>query len=376
MYAGATRDCSPGVLDADRSSKGVDGGRSDATVGESMPLACLVAIAMGAARPAIAEAAGQHWRDVVGFSEAQVAAVESGQIVTRVLTTREDNDVVIAGAIRVDASKETVVAGLRDLSALGGARVIASGRFSDPARLEDLAGLELDRQDLIDLTRCRRGDCDLKLGEAGMEIARQVDWRAPTAAAAAERLLKQVLIDAITAYRSQGAMAVYLDNEVPEKVGEELDKVLEDSPHPAPDSDLLRYALQFPRATLEGFENVFYWSKTNLQKSVVSLHHLVIQKEGEGPAVRFHVADKHILDSHYFLGYLDVLTVSDESPGARSCYVTQLNRTRIDPPRRFRGMLLKKVTGRMKELMEEDLRLLKVRLESPSRRRSSGPPAD
>ena len=329
-----------------------------------MPLACLVAVAMAAAPPARADVEAQFWRNVVGFNEAQIAAAEAGQVVTRVVTTREDNDVVIAGAARVNVSKETAVDGFRDLSALGGARVIAAGRFSDPARIEDLTGLELDRQDLVDLRKCRPGDCDLKLGEAGMQISRQVDWRNPSAPATAERLLKQVLIDAIDAYRSQGAMAVYLDNDVPEKVGEELDKVLRDSPHPAPDSALLRYALEFPKAKLEGSENVFYWSKTKLQKSVVSLHHLVIQKDGEGSAVRYHVADKHILDSHYFLGYLDVLTISDESPGAESCYVTQLNRTRIDPPRRFRGMLLKKVASRMKELMEEDLRLMKVRLES------------
>jgi hypothetical protein len=337
-----------------------------------MPLACLVAIAMAAPGPAPPEAQGQFWREVAGFSEAQIAAAESGQVVTRVVTTREDNDVVIAGAARVDVSPETVVEGFRSLRALGGARVVASGRFSDPARLEDLAGLELDRQDLIDLRRCRPGDCELKLGEAGMQISGQVDWRAPGAPGVAERLLKQVLVDAVAAYRSRGAMAVYLDNEKPEKVGEELDKVLEDSPHPLPDSALLRYALQFPRGTLEGSEDIFYWSKTRLQKSVISLHHLVIQRDGEGPARRYHVADKHILDSHYFLGYLDVLTVSDEPPGAESCYLTQLNRTRIDPPRRFRGLLLRKVTSRMKELLEEDLRLTKARLEG-ERARQRGP---
>jgi hypothetical protein len=199
-----------------------------------------------------------------------------------------------------------------------------------------------------------------------MQISRQVNWRAPGSSALAERLLKQVLIDAITAYRSQGEMAVYLDNEVPEKVGEELDKVLEDSPQPISGSDLLRYALQFPRARLEGSENVFYWSKTRLLKSVVSLHHLVIQKDGEGALSRYQVADKHILDSHYFLGYLDVLTISDETPGG-SCYVTQIHRTRIDPPRRFRGTLLRRITSRMKEVMEEDLRLMRIRLEGEGR---------
>jgi hypothetical protein len=329
-----------------------------------MPLACLVAVALGAARLKVPEDQGRFWRGVVGFSEAQIAAAEAGQVVTRVVPTREDNDVVIGGAARLGVPKEALVAGMRNLSALGGARVIASGRFGDPARLDDLAGLELDRQDLVDLRKCRPGDCDLKLGEAGMRIARQVDWKAPSAPAAAERLFKQALVDAIEAYRSRGAMAVYLDNEPPENVGEELQKVLEDSPRPPPDSPFLRYALQFPRATLEGSENVFYWSKARLQKTVVSLHHLVIQKDGEGPEARYHVADKHLLDSHYFLGYLDVFTIVDAAPGAESCYLTQLNRTRIDPPRRFRGTILRKVTSRMKELMEEDLRLMKVRVET------------
>jgi hypothetical protein len=336
-----------------------------------MPLACLIAIAMTAGT-APSAGASPFWPGVVGFNQPQVAAVESGQVVTRVMTTREDNDVVIAGAARIDASLETVVDGLRSLHALGGARVVAAGRFHDPARLEDLVGLELDRQDLVDLRKCRPGDCDLKLGEAGMRISPQVDWKAPGAPGVAERLLKQVLVDAIGAYRSRGAMAVYLDNETPERVGEELDKVLEDSPHPPPDSALLRYTMQYPRAALEGSEDIFYWSKTSLQRSVISLHHLVIQKDGDGSARRYHVADKHLLDSHYFLGYLDMLTISDEAPGAASCFVTQLNRTRIDPPRRFRGMLLRKVASRMRELLEEDLRLTKARLEG-GRAKGSAP---
>lgn len=326
-----------------------------------MLLTWLLAVALGAPT---SEERGRFWREAAGFDEAQVAAAVAAPVETRVVPTREDNDVVIAGGVRVQVSKEALVGEIRGLRVLGGARVIAVGRFSEPARLEDLAGLELDRQDLADLRKCRVGSCDLQLGEASLEIARQVDWGAPDAFAVAERRLKQTLVDAVETYRQRGAMAVYLDNERPENSAEELAKVLEDSPRPASEQALVRYALDFPRASLDGSENVFYWSKTRFQKSVVSLHHLVIHRDGEGREARYQVADKHIFDSHYFLGSMDVLTVADETPGVEACYLTRLNRTRIDPPRRFRGMLLRKIKSRMKEVMEQDLWLLKTRLEA------------
>ncbi len=326
-----------------------------------MFLTCLVSVALGAASP---EDQGQFWREVAGFDETQVAAAVAAPVETHVLPTRDDNDVVIAGAVRVQVSKEALVSEIRGLRVLGGARVIAVGRFSQPARLEDLAGLEFDRQDLAALRKCRAGSCDLQLGEAGLEIARQVDWGAPDAFAVAERRLKQALVDAVEAYRLRGTMAVYLDNESPENTAEKLAKVLEDSPRPASEQALLAHVLDFPKASLDGAEDVFYWSKTRFQKSVVSLHHLVVHRDGEGRGARYQVADKHIFDSHYFLGSMDVFTVTDETPGAEACYLTRLNRTRIDPPRRFRGMLLRKIKSRMKEVMEQDLWLLKSRLEA------------
>jgi hypothetical protein len=329
-----------------------------------MLLTCLVALALGAAST---EEPSRFWREVAGFDEAQVAAAVAAPVQTQVVPTREDNDVVIAGSARVHVSKETLVGEIRNLRVLGGARVIAVGRFSEPARLEDLAGLEFDRQDLADLRKCRAGACELMLGEAGLEVARRIDWGAPDAFATAERRLKQALVDAVDAYRLRGTMPVYLDNESPENTAEELGKVLEDSPRPASEQALLRHALDFPKASLEGSEDVLYWSKTRFQKSVVSLHHLVIHREGEGGEARYQVADKHIFDTHYFLGSMDVLTVTDELPEANACYVTRLNRTRIDPPRRFRGMLLRKIKSRMKEVMEQDLWLLKTRLEAKAR---------
>jgi hypothetical protein len=326
-----------------------------------MLLTCLVAVTLGAAST---EEQGRFWREVAGLDEAQVAAAVAASGQTQVVPTREDNDVVIAGSARVHVSKETLVREIRDLRVLGGARVVAVGRFSEPARLEDLAGLDFDRQDLADLRKCRAGSCELMLGEAGMEVARSVDWGARDAFATAERRLKQLLVDAIEAYRLHGTMAVYVDNEIPENTAEELGKVLGDSPRPASEQALLRHALDFPKSSLEGSEDVLYWSKTRFQASVVSLHHLVIHREGEGREARYQVADKHIFDTHYFLGSMDVLTVTDDTPGGDACYVTRLNRTRIDPPRRFRGMLLRKIKSRMKEVMEQDLWLLKTRLEA------------
>ena len=61
---------------------------------------------------------------------------------------------------------------------------------------------------------------------------------------------------------------------------------------------------------------------------------------------------------------LAVVVLFAEPPGADSCYVTRLNRSRIDRPEGFGGMLLGRIKSRMKELMEQDLLLMKARLEA------------
>ncbi len=301
----------------------------------------------------------------VGFTDAELAPFDKGAPVTKILTTKEDLDAAVIGAIRINAAPATLVEKVRTLEAFRkGATVLQIGRFSTPPKIEDLAGLTIDDSELKDFEECKAGSCDLKLGSGGMELAKKIDWKAPDAKAKATTLLKQAILDGMNAYLNTGAMGLYVDNAAPESVVEGLKKILADSPYlVAHDATFGRYVLEFPKGSLPGAESVLYWSKDKLRKPVVSLHHLVIFKKGEGAATTYLIADKHVYDSHYFLATVDFVGLVPGADPAKGFSLVYLARTRIDPPTKFRGTLLGKIKGGMKDAIGEKLKSAKTRLE-------------
>jgi hypothetical protein len=293
----------------------------------------------------------------VGFTDAELASFNKGEVVTKILPTKEDLDAAVIGAIRVSASPATLVEKVRTLEAFKkSTTVLQIGRFSSPPKIEDLAGLTIDDDELKDLEECKVGSCDLKLGAGAMELAKKVDWKASDAHAKATALLKRAMVDGANAYLNTGSMGLYVDNAVPEPVVEGLKKILADSPYLLQYDDAFgKYILDFPKTSLPGTESVLYWSKDKLRKPVVSIHHLIIHTKGEGAGAVYFLADKHVYDSHYFLATVDFVgLVPDADPG-KGFSLVYLTRTRIDPPQHFRGTLLGKIKGGMKDAIADKL---------------------
>jgi hypothetical protein len=78
------------------------------------------------------------------------------------------------------------------------------GRFSNPAKLEDLKGLTHPPDDIGALKRCKPGSCDVKLGTKGLEAVSKIDWKAPDAEGRAVAVFNQAIVDYVRAYQ-QGA---------------------------------------------------------------------------------------------------------------------------------------------------------------------------
>jgi hypothetical protein len=134
----------------------------------------------------------------------------------------------------------------------------------------------------------------------------------------------------------------------------EGEKILRNSPnlmHYNP--EFWKYLLEFPKATLPGVESFVYWSKDKVRKPVVSIVHVCIQKvENDGGAV--FIAMKHIYDSHYFLAAVEFFALVPDGDARTGFFLVQNMRTRLDPPRKLRGILL----GKIKSAMQDDLREL------------------
>lgn len=307
-----------------------------------------------------------------GFTEAQVARVRGGGIVTRILPQREDNAAFVTGVARVAASPEVLADGIRRIEASrGGGRMLQIGRFGSPPRLADVEPLVIDVRDLDALRACKVGACDLKLGRHAIAAFRAIDWGSLDARKRATQAMKRLLLEQVQSYAERGApaMAVYDDNERPESVAVAFHQIMRDSPGLVrANPDFYRYIIQFPKdSPPPAVENIFYWSKQKLREPVVSVVHLCLLRMDERGATGSLVAMKHLYDSHYFLAYGEFLTLLPTSD-ARGTYLIRSIRALIDPPRGwFRGLLLGRIKGAMRDELARDLARTRQRFESSPR---------
>lgn len=330
------------------------------------------ALVLWLAVPPASAAAGtpelQAYMKKAGFSDGEIASVERGAVVSRGLPQREDNDVFVAGVVRIAARPETLVEELQRIDTFRNRPpVLQIGRFGTPPKVEDLERLTFEPKDLEALRSCKVGDCDLKIGAAAMELARRVDWKAKDADAQASRLLKEILVAQVRSYLEDGAsaMAVYNDNETPESTAVEVAKILGNDPNLLQfNPEFLRYVLEFPRTPLPDVDNLVYWSKEKTRKAVVSVAHVSIQRIPVGAATGYSVAMKHIYDSHYFLANMEFLTLLPEDAPKPGFTLVHVLRARIDPPHSFRGMVLGKMREGMRDALDRDLDVVRKRLEA------------
>jgi hypothetical protein len=300
-------------------------------------------------------------RKTVGLSDAQVAAVEAGQVVTKQLPASDKPEIVAFGAVRLRGDRAAFVRQLR--RDLGGAKrggsILEIGRFSDPPSVADLASLTLDDGDFEAAQKCKPGDCAIKLARSAMErIRREIDWKAADARARATGLMRQMLVDFTAAYRHGGTaeMATYVDGDRPLEAPAEFRKLLAASPYlveyvPA----LHRYVEEYPKGSLAGAEDVFYWAKDKFApKPTITVNHVTSWTSPEN-AVSV-IATKQIYASHYFQAGLDLLAVV---PAPEGFYLADLYRVRIDPPTgMLSGVIMGKIRGGIEQGVAERLRAL------------------
>jgi hypothetical protein len=287
-------------------------------------------------------------RTVVGFTDTEIAAVDSGRIVTKPLRAADKPEIAAFGAVRLRSDGVAFVRRIRrDVGVVPrSAAVVAVGRFSRPPRLEDLASLSFEDGEFDLLRECKPADCHLKLSRSSMErLRREIDWKAPDARARATRLLKEMLVEYVAAYLDGGTteMATYDDHDPPLETAAEFRKLLAASPYLVTYvPELHRHLEEFPRAPLAGAEDFVYWSKdTFAPKPTVSLYHVTTWADAaRGVAV---MSSKRIYASHYFQAGLE-LGVAVAAPDG-GYYLMDLYRIRINPPK---GLLAGVITGKIR----------------------------
>ena len=283
-----------------------------------------------------------------GFKAAELQSLNAGQVIARV-EADSSGEIVTVGAVRVRATRaQTAAYYAQMISYVDGQVTLAFGKFGSPPALDDVKGLSLDQDEIDAIRSCKPGDCDLQLGNTGIDtLRRSIDWNRPDAAASVQNAARQVAVAYTTAYMQRGdaALVTYMDDSKPVSVAQEWRSILANAVHLQETSPaLIDYLSKYPNATLPGAHDVIYWIKENYGlKPTISIVHGVEYQPPDRPDRTF-VAQKQIYASHYYEASLACAVLLDAGDAAAPVtFIVYTNRSRGDMLKGGFGGLKRKI---------------------------------
>jgi hypothetical protein len=282
------------------------------------------------------------------FTPQELATVDGGSVVVKVLPSDVKNELAILGVARVRATSEFFLRMYRDIERFETGWGVTK-KLSDPPRIEDFAALQIPEEDWKALRDCEVGDCELKLGEPALvHLRSEVDWNDPAASQKVAEFIRARALEYSLGYLEGGndRLGVYRDGKKPTAIADEFRGLLENSPYVMSyRPELHRYLTEYPRATLPGASDFLYWSMVDFGgKPTARINHVVIYPLSEGPNAGVVIASKQLYFSHYFHTGLELTTlVTDRERPDDGFYLVSLNRYRTDLPGGVFGKMTRKV---------------------------------
>ena len=188
----------------------------------------------------------------LGLTPKEVAAVDSGRPVAKVLSRGERSEVYVFGAVHITGSPATYLKSARDIKRLAAAEgYLGIGELpATPIATADLGGLVLDPDDIKSLKDCKEGDCDVQLPSASIEAFREsLRWDQPDAADEVNRLAREMVTNLIGQYRKGGnaTLGEYRDKKHPSRISEQFEKMVgRATALPDVMPELKQYLLRYP----------------------------------------------------------------------------------------------------------------------------------
>ena len=326
------------------------------------------AIAIGGAEPRVAptrETLRRYLTDQIGCSDRDWRDVLAGRAVAKNLETPEAVDVSIFGAVRVRGRARDLAEQIREIDVFERQlNILGVGKFNDPPRLSDLDALELLESDVHDLRNCRPGDCELQLSEQAMAwFDARVDWDSADAPAQATRIYREMIFDALRTYRVGGvdALGNYADRNPAPSISDEAHGLANPLDTPMPVPELTRFLRKYPRLSLPGADDFFYWNMGEFgMKPTTRLNQVVIQPFPIGvaslPGLRYVIATRQIYANHYFSATLELRTLVDDDGADDGFFLLYATRSRVTGLSGFfKGLLRAIVKRRARSGMERYL---------------------
>src|SRR5262249_55186517 len=178
-----------------------------------LPLVLLLIAGSSAAQQAAEP--DNFFHEYAALSDDQIQSIRSGRPLAKVLPSRTPDEVFVFGSVYVESTPERYLKLALDVDALRKLpSYLAISKFSDPPKLSDLDDFSLDEEDIKELKNCRAGHCEIQLPAEMMDTFRQsVNWSAPDRADQANRLARQMALEALSRYMQGGnaALGTYRD---------------------------------------------------------------------------------------------------------------------------------------------------------------------
>ncbi len=252
------------------------------------------------------------FRNNIGLTDDEMAAIRSGNAVVKALPSRTADEVFLFGAVYIHALPENYVKFVRDFARLRGLPDYqALGVFSDPPQLADLSGFNFDDDDIKALRSCKPGDCLIQMPATAMQKFQQsIDWSAPDVNQQVNDRLHKAALKRLLLYQQKGnqSLGIYYDKPEPTDVAAQFVYMLSyynALPQHLP--DFYRYLLSYPQNKPSNVDDVFYWAKVKFGlKPTLRMVHLITLRGSPGDRVACAIAEKQLYASHYFETAIDL----------------------------------------------------------------------
>ena len=206
------------------------------------------------------------FRDDVRLTDEQIANIQGGKPVAKVMPSCTPDEAFLFGAVYIQAAPESYVAFRHDFDrprALP--NYLAFGAFSNPPQLSDLKGFGFDSDDIKSLSNCKPGGCLIQMPASSIqELQRSVDWSAADVDEKVNEQLQRKALGLLSAYQRDGneVLGVYNDKRDPTDVARKFAFMLSYSKAlPARLPQFYNYLLRFPSERPANVEDTFYWAR-------------------------------------------------------------------------------------------------------------------
>jgi len=248
----------------------------------------------------------------MGLKDSEIADIDQGKAVAKILESPTPSEVFVFGSVFINAQPSAYMQMAGDMDRLKSLpNYVGIRRFSDPPQPSDLAGFELDADDVDDLKKCKPEDCDIQLPAEEIEQFRsQIDWSGADPVGQVNNLARKMALEGLLAYQKGGnaALGTHRDKKSPAQVSKQFHALLSRS-------NLLlerlpafySYLLDYPDASLPDSTSFFYWEKVKfgLKPTLRINQQIAARATGEQGPVDV-VAIKQLYASHYFQTALDL----------------------------------------------------------------------